>query len=102
MEVFEGGCLKHQIRPILRFFTPPRHDYPLDATLVLWQYESRIRGGLLYIILRGDSYMCDYIVYNIVYYNTRGVTTRVAVLTAMCTCSSSSLISRHSSWLLIG
>ena len=30
------------------FFTPPRYDYPLDATLVLWQYESRIRGGLLY------------------------------------------------------
>ena len=31
------------------FSTPPRYDYPLDATLVLWQYESRIREGLLYI-----------------------------------------------------
>ena len=27
------------------FFTPLRsYDYPFDATLVLWQYESRIRG----------------------------------------------------------
>ena len=52
MEVFKGCCDKHQIRPILRFFrvffTPLRYDYPFDATLVVWQYESRIRGGLLY------------------------------------------------------
>ena len=48
MEVFEGCCLKHPIRPILHFFIPLRYDYPFDATLVLWQYESRIRGGLLY------------------------------------------------------
>ena len=26
------------------FFTLLRYDYPFDATLVLWQYESRIRG----------------------------------------------------------
>ena len=25
------------------FFTPLRYDYPFDATLVFWQYESRIR-----------------------------------------------------------
>ena len=25
-------------------FTLLRYDYPFDATLVLWQYESRIRG----------------------------------------------------------
>ena len=31
------------------FFTPLRYDYPSDVTLVLWQYESRIRGGLLYV-----------------------------------------------------
>ena len=30
------------------FFTPLRYDYPSDVTLVLWQYGSRIRGGLLY------------------------------------------------------
>ena len=30
------------------FLTPPRYDYPLDAILVVWQYKSRIRGGLLY------------------------------------------------------
>ena len=29
-------------------FTPLRYDYHSDATLVLWQYESRIREGLLY------------------------------------------------------
>ena len=49
MEVFRGCCHKHQIRPILRFFlrvffTPLRYDYPFDATLVVWQYESRIKG----------------------------------------------------------
>ena len=48
MEVFKGCCLKHQNRPILHFsrifFTPLRYDYPFDETLVLWQYESRIRG----------------------------------------------------------
>ena len=27
------------------FFTFLRYDYPFDATLVLWQYESRIRGN---------------------------------------------------------
>ena len=43
MEVFKGCCLTHQIRPISRFFY-----YPSDVTLVLWQYESRIKGGLLY------------------------------------------------------
>ena len=26
------------------FFTLLKYDYPFDATLVLWQYESRIRG----------------------------------------------------------
>ena len=31
-------------------FFPPLSDTttPLNVTLVLWQYESRIRGGLLY------------------------------------------------------
>ena len=47
-EGFKGCCLKHQIRPFLRFFTPLRYDYPSDVTLVRWQYEIRIRGGLLY------------------------------------------------------
>ena len=48
MEVFKGCCLKHKIRPFYIFarvvFTPLRYDYPFDATLALWQYESHIRG----------------------------------------------------------
>ena len=55
MEVFKGGAvLNIKFGPFFVFsrvfFTPPRYDYPLDATLVLWQYESRIRGGLLHAI----------------------------------------------------
>ena len=34
------------------FFTPLRYDYPFDATLLLWQFESCIRGGLLYYKFR--------------------------------------------------
>ena len=46
----KGAVLNIKFGPFYVFFTPPRYDYPLDATLVLWQYESRIRGGLLYNI----------------------------------------------------
>ena len=49
------------------FFTPPRYDYPLDATLVLWQYESRIRGGLLYIYVQDNCVFLNYPVAAIVY-----------------------------------
>ena len=41
---------KHQTFYIFSgvFFILLRYDYPFDATLVLWQYESRIKRGLLY------------------------------------------------------
>ena len=56
MEVFKGCCLKHQIRPIsfffLEFFHPTQIRLPLGCDLVLWQYESHIRGRLLYIFPR--------------------------------------------------
>ena len=52
MEVFKGAVLNIKFGPFYVFsrvfFTPLRYDYPSDVTLVLWQYESRIRGGLLY------------------------------------------------------
>ena len=50
MEVFKGAVLNIKFGPFHVFFTPLRHDYPSDVTLVLWQYGSNIRGGLLYFI----------------------------------------------------
>ena len=54
MEVFKGAVLNIKFGPFhvfsRVFFAPLRHDYPSDVTLVLWQYGSRIRGGLLYFI----------------------------------------------------
>ena len=44
----KGGVLNIKFDPFYIFsrvfFTLLRYDYPFDATLVLWQYESRIRG----------------------------------------------------------
>ena len=54
MEVFRGAVLNIKFGAFYVFsrvfFTPLRYDYPSDVTLVLWQYGSRIRGGLLYYI----------------------------------------------------
>ena len=45
----KGAVLNIKFGPFyVVFFTPLSYDHPFDATLVLWQYESRIRGGLLY------------------------------------------------------
>ena len=52
MEVFKGAVFNIKFGAFYVFsrvfFTPLRYDYPSDVTLVLWQYGSRIRGGLLY------------------------------------------------------
>ena len=54
MEVFKGAVLNIKFGAFYVFsrvfFTPLRYDYPSDVTLVLWQYGSRIRGGLLYYV----------------------------------------------------
>ena len=51
--MFKGAVLNIKFGPFYVFsgvfFTPLRYDYPSDVTLVLWQYGSRIRGGLLYL-----------------------------------------------------
>ena len=56
MEVFKGAVLNIKFGAFYVFsrvfFTPLRYDYPSDVTLVLWQYGSRIRGGLLYLVNR--------------------------------------------------
>ena len=56
MEVFKGAVLNIKFGAFYVFsrvfFTPLRYDYPSDVTLVLWQYGSRIRGGLQYYMSR--------------------------------------------------
>ena len=60
MEVFEGGCLKHQIWPILRFLNPSQIRLPLGCdfgSLAVWKSYQR---GTTVVSKHGGIFGCNF------------------------------------------